>query len=83
MSKYIICDVREGALISQGTPYIPGIDWSDWEEIPESRINIGKYYQCDLIAKIPREVGVENDDLPLHCSVVEMTEEEYQSMMEE
>lgn len=61
--KLVVCDVRDGSLISQHAPNIPG---ADWVEIPGTRQEAGSYYQADFAARIPESL---TQALPEHCFV--------------
>jgi hypothetical protein len=61
--KLVICDVRDGSLISQHPPTIPEIEWL---EIPGSRTEAGSYFQHLAAARIPESQCL---GLPEHCSV--------------
>jgi hypothetical protein len=62
--KLVVCDVRDGSLISQHPPRISGVDWL---EIPGTRREAGRYYQAVFAGRVPES---ECEDLPGHCSVV-------------
>jgi hypothetical protein len=61
--KLVVCDVRDGSLISQHTPNISGVDWV---EIPGTRTEAGRYYQAVFAGRVPES---ECQDLPEHCSI--------------
>jgi|LakMenE01Jun11ns_1017448.scaffolds.fasta_scaffold9240097_2 hypothetical protein len=50
MAKLVICDVRNGSIISQNLPKISGIEWI---EIPGTRYDIGSYFQADFAGIVP------------------------------
>lgn len=49
--RTVFCDVREGSLISQSTPYSN----LDWQEVSDTRIKVGSYYQAVFQTKIPEK----------------------------
>lgn len=61
--KLVVCDVRDGNLVSQAEPTIPGVEWV---EIPDTRIEAGSYYQTLLAGRVPES---ECKNLLEHCSV--------------
>jgi hypothetical protein len=61
--KLVVCDVRDGSLISQLTPNIPGVDWV---EIPKTRTEAGIYYRALFAGRVPES---KCQDLPKHCRI--------------
>ncbi len=48
ITRTVFCNVKEGNLIFQSTPY----SYLDWQEVPDTRVETGSYYQADLQAKV-------------------------------
>lgn len=62
-TKLVVCDVRDGSLISQRTPSIAGVQWI---EVPGSRTEAGSYFQYVAVGCVPEPECLA---LPDHCSV--------------
>lgn len=48
--REVYCDVREGNLVSQSTPYPNHLDW---KEVEGTRVSIGSFYQAEFVVTVP------------------------------
>jgi len=61
--KLVICSIKDGSLITQQPPYIPGVKWL---EVPGTRVEAGSYFQCLNAARV---CETDCHALPDHCFI--------------